>query len=327
MNVSFTNKFDDVLESTNFKIFYGITFCLAEIISLLTNFGIIYFEYYGGDPMKRSLRNKLFSQLCKVLIFEYMIHNPGFAWRILIGPVNEKLAISMMFCEKCAGVMKFLYFTETVLHKVSMLFGFKHFCLTDEDFVFMFLNLFNISFAFAIQFSRWMLDSSIGEYYHFEILSGTFTNSIINFKMLFWPLFGLINIVIIIVGCLAILIKKYLMHKANQNRVQEIHIQIQYDENRVYNNQAYNMSILSSFEYFLLCIFVLIMVSRLTITRIILQLYGFDEDYQRHFNYLIFHVNGLWMYGIIAPILIMIKKKEVREFLWTEFNNCLLDHQ
>ena len=39
--------------------------------------------------------------------------------------------------------------------------------------------------------------------------------------------------------------------------------------------------------------------------------------------FLIFHVNGLWMYGIIAPILIMIKKKEVREFLWTEFNNCL----
>ena len=89
MNISLTNEFDGILESIPYKIFYGISFCLSEFIALTCYLGFIYFEYNCGDPLKRSLNNKLFTQICKSFIFQYVTHNPGFAWRVLIGPFNE----------------------------------------------------------------------------------------------------------------------------------------------------------------------------------------------------------------------------------------------
>ena len=52
-----------------------------------------------------------------------------------------------------------------------------------------------------------------------------------------------VNFTIIFVGCLALSIKKYLIFKANQNIIQEIHIGIANppNVNNNFNNQLYNM--------------------------------------------------------------------------------------
>ena len=71
-----------------------------------------------------------------------------------------------------AGIHIIICFSEIIMYKVLMLFGFKHFCSSDEDFTFVFIILFNISFEFATQFSRWMLGSL--ETYLYEILTGTY---------------------------------------------------------------------------------------------------------------------------------------------------------
>ena len=88
--------------------------------------------------------------------------------------LNKGLTIFFIFCQKISGTFNFLCFTEIILHKVSMLFGFKHFCLTNEEFVFTFTIMFNIGFAFGTQFSCWML-GTFNSYNQFEILSGTFS--------------------------------------------------------------------------------------------------------------------------------------------------------
>ena len=225
MNKSLTNEFDSVLESVPIKIFYGISFCLSEFIALSCYFGFIYFEYNCGDPLKRSLKNKLFTQICKSFIFQYLTHNPGFACRVLIGPFNENLTMFFIFSQKLSGTFNVLCFTEIILHKVSMLFGFKHFCLTNEEFVFMFINMFNFGFSFGAQFSCWML-GTYTTFSQFEIFSATFSLTKFKNHNVFWPIFMTINFTIVFFGCLALSIKKYLMYKTNQNMIQEVHIGI-----------------------------------------------------------------------------------------------------
>ena len=54
---------DGFADSNCINILHGILFTFGFTFGSLMNFGIIYYEKYGGDPMKRTLQNKLFSAL------------------------------------------------------------------------------------------------------------------------------------------------------------------------------------------------------------------------------------------------------------------------
>ena len=87
MNVTFSDDFEDIIDFTYpFKIVYSIIFILFELLGLTCYSGLIYFEHYGGDPMKRSIKNKLISQGLLVLLAQIVVNNCGFAWRIVISP-------------------------------------------------------------------------------------------------------------------------------------------------------------------------------------------------------------------------------------------------
>ncbi len=50
----------------------GITVGLYSVIEIIGNsllFGVVYYEKYGGDPQKRTLVNRLISQICLVWIY------------------------------------------------------------------------------------------------------------------------------------------------------------------------------------------------------------------------------------------------------------------
>ena len=89
----------------------------------------------------------------------------------------------------------FLYITETMIHRVMLLFGWKYFCGIDEIFFAKFLLLFNSGLTFGIQLSRWMLGTVEIEY---EILSGILIAKEQNH--IFWSIFMCINCTIWIIG-------------------------------------------------------------------------------------------------------------------------------
>ena len=66
-----------------------------------------------------------------------------------------------------------LCYTEIVLYKVSMVFGFKHFVSIDEQFMFVNIVTFNNFFTIGTTFSRWLLGSL--ENNEYEILTGFFS--------------------------------------------------------------------------------------------------------------------------------------------------------
>ena len=84
MNVTFLNGLENIKDSLALKIISGTSFCFAVIISFICYSGFIYFEYYGGDPMKRSMKNNLLAQFYLITLI-YVYSNVGFIWSVIIG--------------------------------------------------------------------------------------------------------------------------------------------------------------------------------------------------------------------------------------------------
>ena len=105
---------------------------------------------------QRSMKNKLVAQNCKALLVTNFT-TPVFTWRFLVGLVNENLSILILFIRNINCLIMALCFTEIIAGRFLLLFGWKYFNSTNEEFMFGFLSLFNISFSLVTQLSRWML--------------------------------------------------------------------------------------------------------------------------------------------------------------------------
>ena len=69
---------------------YQVILCLFSL-SLGSIFfpGIIYYEQYGGDPMKRSIHNRMISAIAFSLFLLSIILNLIMTWTFNFGPLNE----------------------------------------------------------------------------------------------------------------------------------------------------------------------------------------------------------------------------------------------
>ena len=83
------DDFKDLFNGTTVKIFAIaislIRFTFTNIFYIL----VLLFEKYGGDPMKRSLKNQLVSQFGYGMMISNTICNPLLTWRIMFGPMPE----------------------------------------------------------------------------------------------------------------------------------------------------------------------------------------------------------------------------------------------
>ena len=158
MNVTFhTELFSNtILDSNTFKILHGFGSIFIIAIAFISYLGFIHYEYFGEDPMKRSMKNKLVAQICKV-IFTYNISaTPVILWRVLIGPVYEQFTSLVCFMRHSSTILIPLCFTEIILFQFLMLFT-KSFNYTNEDFTFTVISIFNGSFTIVTLISRWMM--------------------------------------------------------------------------------------------------------------------------------------------------------------------------
>ena len=159
MNITFHNELfsNIILDSITFKSFHGIASIFVIAIAFISYLGFIHYEYYGEDPMRRSMKNQLVAQICKV-IFTYNISaTPVILWRVLIGPVYEQFALLAQFMRHCSTILVPLCFTEIILFQFLMLFAWKSFNYTNEDFMFKVISIVNGSFTIVTLISRWMM--------------------------------------------------------------------------------------------------------------------------------------------------------------------------
>ena len=128
MNATILYDFRNLTDYPLLKIIHGILFVLGLFITIICYYGFIHFEHYGSDPMKRGIKNKLIAQIFIAILSLSCINNPVFAWRILIGPVHENIAILAIFFRQCTATYGILCLTEIILYKSVMFFGWKYFC-------------------------------------------------------------------------------------------------------------------------------------------------------------------------------------------------------
>ena len=159
MNITFHNELfsNTILDSNTFKIFHGIASSFVIAIAFICYLGFIHYEYYGEDPMRRSMKNQLVAQICKVIFTYNILATPVVLWRVLIGPLHEQFILVTLFMRHCSGILIPLCFTEIILFQFFMLFGWKYYNYTNEVFMFTVISTFNTGFAIVTLISRWML--------------------------------------------------------------------------------------------------------------------------------------------------------------------------
>ena len=60
-----SNKYKNIYEYTSTKIIVLMIYTLVETVGNFLWWGIIHYELFGGDPMKRSITNKEINLLFK----------------------------------------------------------------------------------------------------------------------------------------------------------------------------------------------------------------------------------------------------------------------
>ena len=103
------------------------------------------------------MKNKLLAQICKAIVISVILSTAAFTWRFLIGPTNDNLSIIIAFVRNINAVIIHLCFMEIIAFRVLLVFAWKHFNSTNDEFIFFFVNVFNTYFAFTTQISRWLL--------------------------------------------------------------------------------------------------------------------------------------------------------------------------
>ena len=83
------DDFKDLFDGTTIKIFAIVTSLIRFSFTNIFYMLILLFEKYGGDPLKRSLKNQLVSQFGYGMMIANTICNPLLTWRIMFGPMSE----------------------------------------------------------------------------------------------------------------------------------------------------------------------------------------------------------------------------------------------
>ena len=110
--------FPNFFADTPSRIYQGIVTILTMLFGSILYLGIIYYERFGGDPLKRSIQNRMISATAFSALMMSYIANAGFTWRFQIGPLNED--VTMLGLSINRYFLKFLMInlSEIMIYKV-----------------------------------------------------------------------------------------------------------------------------------------------------------------------------------------------------------------
>ena len=155
---------------------------------------LIHYERFGGDPLKRSVKNRILAQMCKVVLVNSCFGEIALFWTFLIGPIHPTLAKIVQFESGIFSNVINLGFVQMVWLKNFLLFKFFSASVINEDFLAVFLTNWNWIFSTISQLSLLYLDQ---KFYYFAFLTGKLQDSQ-PFRTKYWAFFfGLTSILLI----------------------------------------------------------------------------------------------------------------------------------
>ena len=150
---------DDILDPSLERSLIGsINYVVCMTLGNAMLLGIVDFERWGGDPMKRTVLNQLTSFACSCIILHGTWTGSIYQWIILMGPAGPGLAMGIVIGRNFLTIMAFLALVEHILIQCLIVFKWGTVVLLD-DFLFRFLSCLNVTVSSLIA----------GIYYFFEL--------------------------------------------------------------------------------------------------------------------------------------------------------------
>ena len=95
--IKVVDDFDEISKSFSLKICWVFTLLMDYFISNVLAMLFILYDKYGEDSMKRSLCNRLSSQIAYPVIISTFFSTPAWTWRIYFGPISTTAADVAVF--------------------------------------------------------------------------------------------------------------------------------------------------------------------------------------------------------------------------------------
>merc|ERR1712150_356711 len=145
-------------------------------------------------------------------------------------------------------------------------------------------------------------------------------NKSINHKRYFWPISLVISFTIILIGILALSIKKYKVYISNKNMVQEINITLENPQSNNFNNEIHNTPILGKKESWIVFLITLSLAVAFVFPQFVMDL---QKSYNIYWHRVYLTLLLEFLSCVIWPAYIISKKKVLRTYLWNEMKNAI----
>ena len=113
--------FQDLIVDAPLRIYQGIVTIFTLLFGNIFYLGIVHYEHYGGDPLKRSIQNQLISAIAIAALILCYISNVTLTWRIQVGPLNEDVAMFAISSFRFFVMVILINLSELMIYKVYLL--------------------------------------------------------------------------------------------------------------------------------------------------------------------------------------------------------------
>ena len=312
-NVQKVDDFKIIVDSLILKIITGILFLSTSTFNNFHILVMIQFEKYGGDPMKRSVNNQLFSQIMFSGLLCNIICTPVLTWRIIWSPINSFIACFATIIENVYKSWIGICFTEMCIIKAMMVHKFPWVSGMDDNFMGTFFLICNLISLFLIHSARLWI-GSMHESSEYQIYTGIK----VSYENIFWSNFSIVMTLISGLTMISITWKKVKEQYKDYKYQSNIQINLQKEEDvesisgiSFFNNMKHNPALLSGFQIAgVLFIGIILGITHTLIS----QHFKFDYlDYKAWLYPKLFL--ELFIFRIVLPILHIYERRDLRLFM------------
>lgn len=135
--------------SNSLRIVTIVNLTISMTLALFVYFTMILYERYGGDPMKRSIANRIIIQIIFSVLVYMFVTQPLRAIAILYGPIAPWAAKIAICTRIIPALFALLGFSEIIIMRNLMIFGFARMSQVNDDFMATFITMWNSGFVIA----------------------------------------------------------------------------------------------------------------------------------------------------------------------------------
>ena len=152
--IDIIDDFKEIFNPFGIRIIYFTLWIIYMTLSNAFFALVILYEKYGEDVMKRSINNRLWSQVALAMILQNCVSSTIFLVRFMFGPLHFGVALFEVCFVNIYISWIYLALAEISVIKALLIFKFSWIVGIDEIFAGRFLLKFNLGYSLISQTAR-----------------------------------------------------------------------------------------------------------------------------------------------------------------------------